>query len=140
MYRILVAVDGSERANRAAQFGVDLAKQVGDAAIVLVNVQDPVEESQTHGLARDAIRQHREKLAVDAGAAARAMVERAGIGCTFEWRFGDPAHVLVDEARDKQCDLIVMGTQGVGAIKSLMLGSVAQKALHLASVPITFVK
>lgn len=140
MYRILVAIDGSETADRAARFAVDLAKRIDGAQLHLVNVQDPVEESQTHGLGRDAIRQHRQTLAVAAGSAAKAMVENAGLTCTFDWHFGEPAHVLADQAGSMQCQLIVMGTRGAGSIQNLLLGSVAQKTLHLSSVPVALVK
>lgn len=140
MYRILVAVDGSEGADRAAVFAIDLAKRLGDAELLLVNVQDPVEESQTHGLGRDAIRQHRETLAVAIGATASALAKQAGIPCAFEWHFGEPAHVLTGVASSTPCNLLVMGTQGAGAVQNLVLGSVSQKALHLSSVPIALVK
>ncbi len=140
MYRILVAVDGSEHADRAAQFAVDLAKRIGAAELQLVNVQEPAEESQTHGLARDAIRQHRETLAIATGTAAKAMADAAGVPCAFEWHFGDPAEVVVNVAISMQCALVVMGSRGAGAIQNLLLGSVAQKALHLSSVPVTLVK
>ena len=140
MYRILVGVDGSEHAERAAQFAIDLAERLHDAEVQLVNVQDPVEESQTHGLAREAILQHRETLAVATGSAAMARANDAGVRCAFEWRFGDPAEVLVNAASSAQCALVVLGTRGAGAIQNLLLGSVAQKALHLSSVPITLVK
>ncbi len=55
------------------EFAIDLAKRIDDAELHLVNVQEPAEESQTHGLARDAIRQHRETLAVATGATAKAL-------------------------------------------------------------------
>jgi nucleotide-binding universal stress UspA family protein len=140
MYRILVAVDGSERADRAAAFAVELARRVGDGELRLVNVQDPVEESQTHGLARDAIHKHRETLAIAAAEKAKSMAEAAGIRCLFEWHFGDAAHVISDLASSSSCNLIVMGTQGAGAIQNLLLGSVAEKTLHLTSVPVTLVR
>ena len=60
--------------------------------------------------------------------------------CAFEWHFGDPARGARDVASSTQCSLVVMGTQGAGAIQNLLLGSVAQKALHLSSVPVTLVK
>lgn len=140
MYRILVGVDGSEHADRAAQFAIDLAKRIDDAELQLVNVQEPAEESQTHGLARDAIRQHRETLAVATGATAKTLAAAAGVPCSFEWHFGDPAEVLANVASSTECALIVMGSRGSGAIQNLLLGSVAQKALHLASEPVTLVK
>jgi nucleotide-binding universal stress UspA family protein len=140
MFRILVGVDGSEHADRAAQFAIDLAKRLGDGQLLLVNVQESVEESQTHGLARDAIQKHRETLAVATGAAATARAANAGIPCAFEWHFGDPAEVLVNVASGSQCELIVLGTRGAGAIQNLLLGSVAQKALHLSNLPVVLVK
>lgn len=140
MYRILVGVDGSEHADRAAQFAIDLAKRIDDAELQLVNVQEPAEESQTHGLARDAIRQHRETLAIATGATAKGVAAASGVPCAFEWHFGDPAEVLVNVANSMQCALIVMGSRGAGVVQNLLLGSVAQKALHLSSVPVTLVK
>ncbi len=140
MYRILVAVDGSERADRAAQFAVDLAKRMTEVELLLLNAQEAVDESQTHGLGRDAIVKHREILASATATEARALIQRAGLSCTFEWHFGEPAQVIADFASSQHCNLIVMGTQGAGAVQNLMLGSVAQSALHLASVPVALVK
>jgi nucleotide-binding universal stress UspA family protein len=140
MFRILVGVDGSEHADRAAQFAIHLAEHLDDAELQLVNVQEVVEESQTHGLARDAIQKHRETLAVATSSAATALASRAGVRCTFEWHFGNPAEILVNVASTTQCALIVLGARGAGAIQNLLLGSVAQKALQLSNVPVTLVK
>jgi nucleotide-binding universal stress UspA family protein len=140
MYRILVPVDGSKHAERAAAFAVDLARRIGDAELLLINVQEPVEESQTHGLARDAIQRHRETLAVDAAAAATAIAGSAAVGCGFEWRFGDPADVIADVASTRGCDLIAMGTHGTGAIRALLIGSVAQRTLNATSVPVVLIR
>jgi nucleotide-binding universal stress UspA family protein len=138
--KALVAVDGSAHAERAARFAAGLARRLGGCALHLFNAQEPVIEWQTHGLARDAIRAHRAQLAEQAGAGARALLERAGLAFQFEWRFGDPAQAIVDAARDAGCDQIVMGTRGAGPIENLMLGSVAYRLLHIANVPVTLVK
>lgn len=140
MVRILVPVDGSEAANRAARFAADTARRGGGGEIHLLNVQEPVLEWQTHGLAREAITAHRAELAQTAGAAAREAIERAGVACAFEWRFGDPAQTIAAAAREGGYDMIVMGTRGAGAIENLLIGSVAYKTLHLAHVPVTLVK
>ncbi len=140
MVRILVPVDGSEAAVRAARFAAGMAANAGGGEIVLLNVQEPVEELQTHGLAREAIRAHRDELAREAATAASAALERSGIAFRFEWRFGDPARAIVEAAREARCDLIVMGTRGAGPIESLLLGSVAYKVLHIAELPVTLVK
>lgn len=140
MNRILVAIDGSEPARRAAQFAADLARRLGGCELLLLNVQEPVEEMQTHGLAREAIHEHREKLAREASAGARATMEQSGVPFTFDWRFGDPAQIIAQTARDSGCSLIVMGTRGADPIENLLLGSVAYKTLHLATLPVTLIK
>jgi nucleotide-binding universal stress UspA family protein len=140
MQRILVAVDGSESSMRAARHAAELCKRLGDCSILLLNVQDPIEEMQTHGLAREAIAAHRDSLAQSTAAEARAALDRAGVRHSFEWRYGDPARAIVDAARAGGCEAIVMGTRGAGPIENLLVGSVAYKVLHIADVPVTLVK
>jgi nucleotide-binding universal stress UspA family protein len=43
-------------------------------------------------------------------------------------------------AEEQRVDGIVMGTRGLGPVKGLVLGSVANKVIHLAEVPVTLVK
>jgi nucleotide-binding universal stress UspA family protein len=140
MVRILVPVDGSEAAARAARFAASMARNAGGGEILLFNVQEPVEEWQTHGLAREAIREHRDEVAREAASAARAALEQAGVPFRFEWRFGDPPRAIVEAAREARCDMIVMGTRGAGPIENLLLGSVAYKTLHIVEIPVTLVK
>ncbi len=45
---------------------------------------------------------------------------------------GDPADVILDCAKDRNADLIVMGTRGLSDHKGGLVGSVAQKVSHLA--------
>ncbi|MDX1483497.1 MAG: universal stress protein [Alphaproteobacteria bacterium] len=46
---------------------------------------------------------------------------------------GDPAEAILKVAEAENVDLIVMGSRGLGALKSLLVGSVSQKVSHLAS-------
>ena len=45
---------------------------------------------------------------------------------------GDPAGAILEAAENEKADLIVMGSRGLGPLKSLLLGSVSQKVSHLA--------
>jgi nucleotide-binding universal stress UspA family protein len=51
---------------------------------------------------------------------------------------GDPAAAIAKFAQDNGADLIAMGTRGLGAASSLLMGSVAAKILHHAKIPVLF--
>jgi nucleotide-binding universal stress UspA family protein len=53
---------------------------------------------------------------------------------------GNAAEKIVKRAEELGCDGIVIGTQGRGAIGSLLMGSVAIKVVHLTTLPVTLVK
>jgi len=53
---------------------------------------------------------------------------------------GDPARVILQCAEEEQADLIVIGSRGVGDLKSLLLGSVSHKVIELATCPCVVVK
>lgn len=55
---------------------------------------------------------------------------------TQELAEGDPATTIVDYAREKGCDLIMMPTRGAGPFRRLLLGSVTAKVLHDTTVPV----
>lgn len=50
--------------------------------------------------------------------------------------FGDPGIALADFARDQQADLIVIASHGRTGLTRLLLGSVAERVVRLASVPV----
>lgn len=53
---------------------------------------------------------------------------------------GDPATAILQIARERQCDLIVMGTHGRTGLSRLLTGSVAEKVLRKAPCPVATVK
>jgi nucleotide-binding universal stress UspA family protein len=53
---------------------------------------------------------------------------------------GSPAYAIVDYARENRIDLIVMGTHGRGALAQLMMGSVAERVVRIASCPVLTVR
>ena len=74
--------------------------------------------------------------------AARAADRLAGLGLSVEVvaRQGDPATTIVEEARDWQADLIVVGSHGRTGIQRLLLGSVAQAVVSRASCSVEVVR
>jgi nucleotide-binding universal stress UspA family protein len=141
MSRILLPVDGSDNSARAVEFAVKLAAALREFELHLLNVQDPVNtlESQECWTAEQcaALQQRAADLALTA---ARKQLDAANIPYTTEIAEGPVARTIADYARDWQCDLIVMGTRGMSALGSLVMGSIATQVVHLAEVPVMLVK
>lgn len=53
---------------------------------------------------------------------------------------GDYAHEIIEVAKRKDCELIIMGSRGMSPIKELMLGGVSLKVMHHASCPVMVVR
>lgn len=62
-----------------------------------------------------------------------------GFAVTTEVRFGDPAQEIVTEAK-KDYDMIVMATHGRSGLNRMMMGSVAEKVMRNAAVPVMMFK
>lgn len=142
MRRILVAIDGSDNALRALDFAVHQARFSPNTELNLLTVLPPVRvygEIEVYA-GKEAMRElaARESLAILEAAARR--LEAAGARFTQEQVEGDPAECIAGRAAELNCDSIVMGTHGRGRLGALLLGSVAQKVVHLATVPVTLVK
>lgn len=141
--RILLPTDGSATAERAAVVAADLACRYG-ATLSLVSVIDPVPfvtfpEGGGEALAYylDAA----EEGARQGLAAAQAAATAAGVSCeTRILREHGPAQSIVEQAREQDCDLIVMGSHGRRGLDAVLLGSVAQKVLTLSTLPVFIVK
>ena len=55
-------------------------------------------------------------------------------------RTGQPAEMIAQVAREEDVGHIVIGTRGLGGVKGLLLGSVANQVIQLADIPITLIK
>lgn len=141
MYKhILIATDGSELADQAADHGLKLAKLVGaDVTLLRVTappapyvvegivVAYPQEELQKQIEAR--VGEHLGRLAE----AARVM----GVPCTQRHVQGDqPWRAIVDAARTGHASLIVMASHGRRGLSALLIGSETQKVLTHSDVPV----
>ena len=142
MRRILVAIDGSETALRALDFAVQQGRLAPAAELHVLNAQ-PTLSNYTAA----EIYVTPERIHQVAAERARAILEEAAgrlknIGCSFklEQTEGDAAETIARRAAELGCESIIMGTHGLSSIGILFLGSVAQKVVHYATVPVTLVK
>jgi len=138
--KILVAVDGSDSANRALEFAARLAAQ-SQAELSIVTVHQHVvdEDVKCFGRIENAtIWDLLEQEAASLLRASRTSAAKLGVGkISTHADDGDPASVLLERARE--CDLMVIGRRGRGRLTGLLLGSVSQKLAALSPVPIVIV-
>ncbi len=125
MHRVLIPIDGSATALRAASYFASLVSRLRPTEVLLLNVQQPAAGSAEG-----------KKLL----APAQAILDKAGVSHTGHVESGDPAAIIADFAKKYGCEQIVMGTHGLSALASLVMGSVATKVLHHTSVPVMLVK
>ena len=139
--RIVLAVDGSPVAARAARFVTRLASQLKEKPqVILLNADEPLlnrvaVELGVHGVAK--YHADNGKFALKT---AKAVLRRAGLAHEEQLLVGNPAETIVKFAKSAKCDLVVMGSHGRSAFNSLFLGSVAIKVLTHCQVPVTIVR
>jgi len=141
MLRLLVPVDGSANSDRAVKYVIELAKRLKSTEVLALNVQPAVSYVELMlGPKPSAVAPESARAGRDAARSAGALFDAAGVAYTLEVEQGEPGETIGAFAKRRNCDLIVMGTRGMGLIKTLAVGSVATKVIHLVDVPVTLVK
>ena len=143
MKLIISANDGSDAAGRAVAFAAALANSF-DAKLLIVHVSDDnfsqkqlAQLEQLKVTEGDAFEQislrilsKAETIAKDHGARSIETMTAAG----------DPAKVLIELAKRKHAEAIVVGRRGLGQLEGLLLGSVSQKLASLAPCAVVVVR
>lgn len=141
MIRILLPIDGSPAAIDAVRHALSLVAAGLHANFVLVNVQEP---ASLYELMTAPDAPTLERVAEGAGRhalePAEALIKVTGTPYVSEVVTGDPAQALVEAAERHDCEAVVMGARGVGALRSAVMGSVSQSLLHRLSLPVTIVR
>lgn len=145
--KIMVPFDGSSPAQRAVEYAIRIATSVGKQTVkvFLLNVQE-ADSAVTDFFARDATEVGARLASTRRQAGAKLLagptetLERAGVPSEAVVLLGDPATVSASYVDNYHCDMVVMGTRGLGPVGGLVLGSVASKVIHLVKVPVTVVK
>jgi len=133
MATIVIAADGSEAAHRAAEVGFEAAKAWGDH-VVVVTAWEVLRADfgvPVHRIERDFVNAEREwaeKVLEDTAAHAA----EHGLEAETVLVRGEPASQLCRIAKERDARMIVIGTHGWGAVRSLLLGSVTLRVLHHA--------
>jgi nucleotide-binding universal stress UspA family protein len=134
MYRtIVLALDGSEGSARALPHAVELAKASGGKIVVAHIDERMVAKGDAPGLPDE-----EEVKATINGQLESIKGEgiEASLESTAEVVLGGPGRAIARIADEADADVIVVGTRGHSTIPGLLLGSVAQRLLHVAHRPV----
>ncbi len=140
--KILLPVDGSEHALRAARHVAAMGEYLASPpSVLLLNVQPPVASGLVQRfLSQEALDGYYRDEARAALQPVEAVLTQSGIGAESRVVVGDVAATIAEFAASHDCQQIVMGTRGLGGAVGALLGSVASKVLHLADRPVLLVK
>jgi len=130
--RVVIATDGSEGSRVAADLGAAMAERFGAEIFIVHAVNLPSAYSLGVYPPPSEVDQALQRSGEHALKAAAEVVEGHGLAHTDVIAHGAPANVILDAAEAHEADLIVMGSQGLGAVQRFLLGSVTTRVLHNA--------
>jgi nucleotide-binding universal stress UspA family protein len=146
---ILLSTDGSDVAKKGVIHGITLAKAL-NAKVTVITTTEPQEVDYGSGHASgwipsqdevdsfDAARKERAGKVLDE---ARAMAEQIGISVELlHVPNAHPATAIIETAKSRGCDLIVMASHGRRGLRKLFLGSQTSEVLADGSVPVLVVR
>jgi nucleotide-binding universal stress UspA family protein len=141
--RILVPSDFSKHSRNALIYGAAFAEKFG-AEVYLLHVFQDLAVSQPEAVTvGPPIVAPIEQFLASARSSLERMIEEnklAGLPIHAEVRTGSPFDEIIHFAREKDVDLIIMGTHGRGWLAHVLLGSVTEKVVRKAPCPVLTVR
>ena len=141
MKKILIATDGSPAALQAVELGLELAEEHG-AQVTFVHVA-PAADVLPVGLPMAGpvsvpheLDEH-DRTSLDE---ALELADERGVPALTRLLVGGAARQIVGYADEIGADVIIVGSRGLGALGSTLLGSVSRKVLHDAKRPVLIVR
>jgi len=127
--RVLVALDGSEHSDKALDQALSMARTC-NSKLFAISVVDLYPEQMEVAPALE------EKMSAEVAEIlerAKQKADQENVACETIVHMGRPAYeFIVQEAKDKNIDLIVMGTHGRTGLKKVIMGSVAERVIGSA--------
>lgn len=135
---IIAAVDGSEQSGLALKHARAIAERFR-SKLILVHAF-PRTSDLRNSIEFNNLVALRTKVGQAILDAARQKLGRAEIEVEEELLEGPAAEAILSAAVSRNCDLIVMGSRGMGSLKGMVFGSVSTKVSHYAPCPVMVVR
>jgi len=135
--KILIATDGSETAEKAADFGVQIAGLSG-AKVYAVYVIDttPYYSIPLDQIWSKEVYEQLEQMGNEITSNVEKTAKAAGLEAESIVLKGDPAQRIVNFAEEQSVNMIIVGSHGIGGFERLVIGSVSEKVVRHAKIPV----
>jgi nucleotide-binding universal stress UspA family protein len=141
--KILLPVDGSDAAMRATRKAIEMAGWCdGALQVEMLAVHAPLPRfpSLASVVSDEMIQRYYDEECARMLAPSEAALKAAGVTYAVHMRVGPIAETIVDQAGRSQCEMICMGTRGATGLSNMLLGSVTNRVLHLATMAVLLVR
>jgi len=137
---IIIPTDGSEYAEKAANTGFDLAAKLDATVHALAVGNVNLAEISSVGAAPPQSKEDVTEIAASWAEELAADAEAHGLESEVVVRTGKPAEEIAEYASELDADMIVIGTAGRTGLEKRILGSVTDKVVRTAPVPVVTVR
>lgn len=137
MYQhILLAVDGSDNAVRAAKEAVKIASNDSLIEMVYVADFDKAKTEMLHAGSSESLMLERKRKV----APVEEILRAAGKQFKLTILHGTPGLEIVKYANENKVDIVVIGSRGLNGLQEMVLGSVSHKVMKRVQCPALIVK
>jgi universal stress protein A len=136
MTTLLCPIDFSDHSRRALRIARAIASSVNGRLIVLTVVDPLLAEAASVRLSVDLAKGETAPALAEFVKATWPGDASAAPPIGLDVRVGDPADEILAAAAEVRADMIVMGTQGLGGLRKLLLGSTTEHVLRRAQTPV----
>jgi nucleotide-binding universal stress UspA family protein len=140
MKRVLVAVDGSEAALKAARMAVEVAVKFGARLTFIHVVPKLLLPPDAYGLTIAEVEKEHRAYAERLLDRTLAQLALEGVEPTKTILYGSPAESIAEEAAASDVGLVVVGNRGHGTVARVFLGSVSDRLAHISPKPVLVVR
>jgi len=140
--KLLVAIDGSDNALRAARFAASLLEQLREpGSITLISVHDDVAlRNARRFVGKQVVDEYLRDLSEQDLAGAREMLDGLNIPYDCLIRVGPIANEISQAADPDRFAMVVLGSKGRTGLRDLLIGSVARRVSEISRIPVLLVK
>ncbi len=139
--KIVLAADGSQYTKKALAFLVTHESLAGpEDEVIVLNVQPQLPPRVRTAVGAEVVKDFQRDESEKVLSPIRKFLDKHAISYRCEAAVGLPDELILKTAKKAKAHMIVMGTHGHGILGRALMGSVAQKVVTGADVPVMLVK